>query len=56
MNSVSNLDTKHYWYSEGHLNKQNFYEPITSKNIVKIIPEFIGKNKQKIPNFSAKNR
>jgi len=40
--------------SEGHLNKQDFYEPITSKNIVKIIPEFIGKNKQKIPNFSAK--
>ena len=29
--------------SEGHLKKQDFYEPITSKNIVKIIPEFIGK-------------
>ena len=40
--------------SEGQLKKQDFYEPITSKNIVKIIPEFIGKNKQKIPNFSAK--
>ena len=40
--------------SEGDLKKQDFYEPITSKDIVKIIPEFIGKIQQKIPNYSAK--
>ena len=40
--------------SEGDLKKQDFYMPITSKDIVRVIPEFIGKIKQKIPNYSAK--
>jgi len=40
--------------SEGDLKKQDLYVPITSKDIVKVIPEFIGKIQQKIPNYSAK--
>ena len=40
--------------SEGDLKKQDFYVPITLKELVKVIPEFIGKIQQKIPNYSAK--
>ena len=40
--------------SEGYIKKQDLYLQITSKDIVKVIPEFIGKIQQKIPNYSAK--
>lgn len=40
--------------SEGDLKKQDWYLPITAKDLVKVIPEFIGEIQQKIPNYSAK--
>ena len=40
--------------SEGDLKKQDFYVPITLKNIVKIIPEFIGKNNKKFQTIVQK--
>ena len=40
--------------SEGYLEKQSFYTTTYSKDIIKVIPEFIGEIQQKIPNYSAK--
>ena len=40
--------------SEGDLKKQDFYIPISSIDIVRVLPDFIGKIQQKIPNYSAK--